>query len=160
MVTHVECSCSWLIVIYGMCIAPHIEDDLDYAGIAPPCPSTHCPMQGWHCILSHKWVTRHARVFPLFYPSGSILDFLISHLTSASIQAYLPCQGRLKVGVQPTQEASLPGFLCLLCGHGMWEGHSQPHHCIANLGIEVLHEFFGALLDGVQLLHQSVLIRH
>ena len=100
-----------------------------------------------------------ARVFPLFYLSGSILDFLISHLMSASIQAHLPCQGGLKVGVQPIQKVSFPGFLCSLCGHGMWEGCSQPH-CVANLGIEVLHGFFGALLDGVQLLHQSVLIRH
>ena len=62
--------------------------------------------------------------------------------------------------MHPAQEMSLPGFLCSLCGYGMWEGHGQPHHCIANLGIEVLHGFFGAPLDGVQLLHQSVLIRH
>ena len=38
--------------------------------------------------------------------------------------------------------------------------HSQPHYCIINLGIEVLHRFLGALLDGVQFFHQNVFIRH
>ena len=42
----------------------------------------------------------------------------------------------------------------------MWKCCSQPHHCITNLGIELLHRFFGALLDGVQFFHQSVFIRH
>ena len=139
--------------------SPHIEDDLDYTRIALPVP-VPVVLRGWDCILSHKWVIRHARVFPLFYLSGSIFDFLISYLTSTSIQAHLPWQGRLKVGAQPAQEVSLPGSLHLLCRHGMWEGCGQPHHCVANLGIKALHRFFGALLDGVQLLHQSVLIGH
>ena len=42
----------------------------------------------------------------------------------------------------------------------MWECHSQPHHCITNLGIKALHRFLGALLDGVQFFHQSVFIRY
>ena len=42
----------------------------------------------------------------------------------------------------------------------MWECCSQPHHHITDLGIEVLHRFLGALLDGVQFFHQSIFIRH
>ena len=42
----------------------------------------------------------------------------------------------------------------------MWEGGGQPHHRITDVGIEALHRFLGALLDGVQLLHQGVLVRH
>ena len=42
----------------------------------------------------------------------------------------------------------------------MWECHSQPHHHITDPGIETLHRFLGALLDGVQFFHQSVLVRH
>ena len=42
----------------------------------------------------------------------------------------------------------------------MWKCCSQPHHRVTDLGIEVLHRFLSALLDGVQFLHQSVLIRH
>ena len=42
----------------------------------------------------------------------------------------------------------------------MWEGGSQPHHHVTDVGIKALHRFLGTLLDGVQLLHQGVLIGH
>ena len=42
----------------------------------------------------------------------------------------------------------------------MWEGCSQPHHHITDAGIEALHRFLGTLLDGVQFLHQGVLVGH
>ena len=54
----------------------------------------------------------------------------------------------------------LPGFFYLLGGHGMWKCCSQPHHQITDLGVKTLYRFFYALLDGVQLFHQSVLIGH
>ena len=62
--------------------------------------------------------------------------------------------------MQPAKEVGLPSFFCPLGRHGMWKCCSQPHHCITNSGIKALYRFFGALLDGVQFLHQSVLIRH
>ena len=42
----------------------------------------------------------------------------------------------------------------------MWEGCSQPHHRVTDVGIKMFHRFLGTLLDGVQFLHQGVLIRH
>ena len=42
----------------------------------------------------------------------------------------------------------------------MWKCCGQPHHHVTDSGIKVLHRFLGALLDGIQFFHQSVLIRH
>ena len=44
----------------------------------------------------------------------------------------------------------------MACGNAA----ARPHHHISNLGIKVLYRFFGALVDGVQFFHQSVLIGH